>query len=115
MSKLKISVTYERICQVENNLALSVCNQFESEGVVCPRNLKKELFTVGMLDNIDHNPSSTTSEGSFYGTGISILQFPTEEHVGKARGLCPFEQNKSLQSKPSLPESYENQMNPLVF
>ncbi len=34
------------------------------------------LFTVGALDNSDHNPNSTTAVKSFYGTGISLFQFP---------------------------------------
>ena len=28
-------------------------------------------FTVGALDNLDHNPSSTTARDSFHGMGIS--------------------------------------------
>ena len=35
---------------------------------------KKNVFTIGAVDNIDHNPSSGTSKGSFHGTGISIFQ-----------------------------------------
>ena len=31
------------------------------------------LFTVGALDNLDHNPSSTTSQSSFHGTGIGMF------------------------------------------
>ena len=34
---------------------------------------RKGLFTVGPLDNIDHNPSSTTAVGAFHGCGISLL------------------------------------------
>lgn len=108
MSKLGISATYERICQVENNLALSVCHQFESESIVCPSNLRKGLFTVGALDNIDHNPTSTTAEGSFHGTGISVIQFPTQETAGISREVCAYEAYKSSKQKPSLPESYTN-------
>ena len=79
MAKLGISVSYDRVCQVENNLAVSVCQQSNDDGIVCPSNLRKGIFTVGALDNIDHNPSSTTAEGSLHGTGISIMQFPTQE------------------------------------
>lgn len=31
------------------------------EGIECPSQLKKGLFTVAAVDNFDHNPSSTTS------------------------------------------------------
>ncbi|KAL9954025.1 hypothetical protein ACROYT_G041513 [Oculina patagonica] len=37
------------------------------------------MFTVGAIDNIDHNPSSTTAQGSFHGTGISLFQFPKQD------------------------------------
>ena len=47
--------------------------------------LGKGLFTVGALDNIDHNPSSTTYQDSFHGTGMNIsnsLLYPNKEFVG---------------------------------
>ena len=31
--------------------------------------MRKGLFTVGALDNLDHNPSSSTGKDSFHGTG----------------------------------------------
>ena len=52
----------------------NVCKQYEHEGLVCPRQLRKGIYTIGVLDNLDHNPSSTTSEESFPGTVISIIQ-----------------------------------------
>ena len=36
--------------------------------------MKSNVFTTATLDNIDHNPSSTTTEDSFHGTGISLFQ-----------------------------------------
>ena len=49
----------------------------EDNRVVCPSNLRNNLFTVGALDNTDHNLTSTTAQGSFHGTAISVFQFPT--------------------------------------
>ena len=63
-------------------MANAICMRFEDEGVVCPSHLRKSLFTVGALDNIDHNLSSTTAQGSFHGTGISVFQFPTASNSG---------------------------------
>ena len=37
------------------------------------------MFTVGAIDNLDHDPSSTTAQGSFHGTGISLFQFPKQD------------------------------------
>ncbi|GFR72474.1 hypothetical protein ElyMa_002114500 [Elysia marginata] len=54
------------------------CNNIEShysnEGVMCPPQLRTREFVVGAADNIDHNPSSTTSTGPFHGTGVSLFQ-----------------------------------------
>ena len=75
-------MSYHRIDDVINDLATSVCDHVKSVGVVCPLTLHKGLFTVDAIDNIDHNPSSsTTAQGSFHGTGISLFQFPTEDSV----------------------------------
>ncbi len=37
------------------------------------------------MDNIDHNPSSTTSKDSFHGTAISVIQYPTIDNPGQKR------------------------------
>ena len=44
---------------------------------VCPPSLRKGLFTTAQVDNIDHNPSSSTAITSFHGTAISVFQHPT--------------------------------------
>ena len=46
---------------------------------------KKRLFTVGAMDNLDHNSSFITAESSSHGTGISIIQFPTSDSDGDCR------------------------------
>ena len=68
-------MSYKRVIEVENSLASALCTRFEDDDVVCPSQLRKNLFTVGTLDNIDHNLTSTTAQGSFHGTGISVFQF----------------------------------------
>ena len=75
--RLSLSVSYDRILELENQIATSFCNSINETGLVCPHQLRHGLFTVGVLDNLDHNPSSTTSRESFHGTGISLFQFPT--------------------------------------
>lgn len=74
MSNLGISISYARVLQIESQLSASVIEQMNSEGVVCPRALRKGLFTVGAIDNIDYDPSLTSSVSSFHGTGISLFQ-----------------------------------------
>ena len=51
---------------------------FEDVGVVYSRVLRKDL-TTGNLDNIDHNPSSTSMQTAFHGTAISLTQHVSNE------------------------------------
>ncbi len=51
-------------------LAGAVCKQFEQQDLVCPFSLRRGLFTVGALDNINHNPSATTAQGAFHSTAV---------------------------------------------
>ena len=65
-----------------NDFGKSVCNHFKTVGVVCPPyQFQRNLFTVGAIDILDHNPSSTTAQGSFHGTRISLFQFPTQDSI----------------------------------
>ena len=70
---LGLSVSYDRLLKIENQLANAVCEDFQEKGVVVPARLRRGLFTVGALDHLDYNPSSTTAMGLFHGTGISFF------------------------------------------
>ena len=35
-----------RVIQVESNIALATCKQFQTDGVVCPSNLKKKIYCL---------------------------------------------------------------------
>lgn len=48
---------------------------------MCPPQLHKDVFTVGAVDNIDHNPTSTSAKGSFHGTAISLMQHPMADSM----------------------------------
>ncbi|KAJ7381361.1 hypothetical protein OS493_001489 [Desmophyllum pertusum] len=80
--QMGISVSYQRIMDM---LATSISERFEMDGCVAPACLRKGVFTIGALDNLDHNPSSTTPTSSFHGTGISVFQLPTESNPGEER------------------------------
>jgi hypothetical protein len=59
------------------------------------------VFTTAAVDNVDHNPSSTTSKSSFHGTGISIFQHPTDDNDGVERDAMIFKTDKPT-TKPNL-------------
>ena len=101
-----MSVSYDRVLEIENSLATAVCKCFEEENLVCPANLRKGLTTIGALDNLDHNPSATSAQGSFHGTGISIFQLPSHTYSGIVRD--PIVIDWSSLRKLSLPEEYAN-------
>ena len=103
LEKLGLSISYDRVLQLENLLAKNVCEQFKLEGIVCPDNLRKGIYTIGALDNIDHNPSSSSAQGSLHGTAISIIQNPTKENPGTEQNIT-FKSD--IAGQPSLPESF---------
>ena len=85
LHELGLSVSYDRVLQLENQLATAVSLHTQKEGFVSPPQLRLELFTVDAVDNLDHNPSSTTATGFFHGTGINLFQSPTKKNMGQPR------------------------------
>ena len=85
--RLGLSVSYDRVLQVSNKLANSVCKHYRDSDLVCPPCLIHDMFTVAAADNIDHNLTSSTASSSFHGTGISSMQFTSvppqvsEKHI----------------------------------
>ena len=71
---------------------------------MAPACLQKGLLTIGALDNLDHNPSSTTAVNAFHGTGISLFQFPTRDNPGEGRP--PLTAPPSKIKRHHLPDSY---------
>ena len=93
--KLGLSISYSRVLEMDKLISLNQCEQFKNENIVCPSILRRNILTIGALDNIDHNPSSTMAKGSLHGTAISITQHPTEANPGTER---PIKFNSQLKS-----------------
>ena len=105
---LGLSIHYDRVLELSTEMGNKVCTHFESEGVVCPLELRKGIFTTAAVDNIDHNPTSTTAEGAFHGTGISLFQHLENSNCGEERQLISVDNAHDLNSKriSQLPEYY---------
>ncbi len=74
---------------------------------MCPPRLRSGLFTTGAVDNVDHNPSSTTAKDSFHGTGVSLVQHPSHTNGGIDRGIPVISQSgSSTKSVTPLPSAY---------
>lgn len=109
MYNLGLSVSSDRVLALSTEMGNRACAQFESERVVCPITLRKGVFTTAAVDNIDHNPSSTTAQGSFHGTGISLFQHPTPRSPGEERSVSSVESgNPTSKRLAPLPEFYTN-------
>ena len=102
-----ISISYDRVLEISAQLGDAVVCRYVEEGVVCPPKLRKGLFCTAAMDNIDHNPSSTSATTSFHGTSISIFQHPTSENRGEVREPICIRNNK-VKRVPELPDSYVN-------
>ena len=92
---LGLSISYNRVLEISSEMGNNMGERFQAEKVVCPSNLKLKLFTTSAVDNIDHNPSSTTATGSLHGTAISLFQHPTKENQGQERVLVQPLPNES--------------------
>ncbi len=84
---LGLSISYDRVLRISAELGNNLCQRFHADQVVCPPLLKGKVFTTSAVDNIDHNPSSTTAKDSFHGTGISLFQHPACANEGINRGV----------------------------
>ncbi len=80
-----LSIPYDRVLDISAQLGDAVVSRYVEEGVVCPLRLRKGLLCTSAMDNIDHNPSSTTATSSFHGTSISIFQHTTPADRGDVR------------------------------
>ena len=110
--QMGLCVSYERIMEIEEWLANSVSKRFQEDGCVTPIGLRKGLFCVGGLDNLDHNPSSNTATSSFHGTAISIFQFPESENEGEKKPVLTIPPPDN--EKHHLPETYAT-VHPVAF
>ena len=63
------------------------------------------MFTTSAVDNIDHNPSSTTATGSFHGTGVSLFQHPDFDEQGTEMNNVTIRSGSSKCINP-LPDFY---------
>ena len=107
LQELGVSISYNRVLALSTEIGNSVCMQFDRDQLVCPPKLRKGVFTTSAVDNIAHNPSSTTANGSFHGTGISLFQHLTMDNQGHKRDVITFDTNEDSKTRsiPSLPDA----------
>ncbi len=106
-----LSVSYDCILQLSTDIGNAVIDLFEKDGLVFPTNFQHGLFTTGNLDNIDHDPTSTSARTVFHGTAISPTQHCSKVNSSNversvAHRLSCKGQNSTKSKLKSLPETY---------
>ena len=99
LSHLGIVISYTRVLELSAQMGNSACQQLHREQVVCTPKMRSNVFTTSAIDNIDHNPSSTTAKGSFHGTAISLLQHPSFTGEGVDRSIAIVGGSREASSK----------------
>ena len=104
---LGLSVSYDRVLEISTTVGNCVCEQYHLDQVVCPPNLREGLYTTAAIDNIDHNPSSTTATDALHGTAISLFQHPNNKgDECDRREHCIFAQKCTAKSSHNLTPMY---------
>ncbi len=103
-----LCVSYKRVLTIETGYAQASAERARANAdIVCPSNLRYKIFTVAALDNLEHNPTSTTAISSFHGTGISMFHFPSVESPGLDQEPMEINFHRSASRKgPMLPPPY---------
>jgi len=101
-----LCISYDRLLGISTDIANTVCAMYDKEGVVCPPKLSMNVFTVSAVENIYH-PSSATARDSFHGTGISLMQLPSEQHDVTSRVIPVIDENPEKTRRiQALPAAY---------
>lgn len=108
LHKNGVSISYDRVLEISAQLGEALVAQYVEDGVVCPPVLRKQLFTMAAVDNIDHNLSATTAQTSFHGTSVSIFQHPSPEYGGEEHDVLKLNPDMKMKTVPKLPEAYTN-------
>ena len=101
-----ICTRYDSMMQISTAVGNEAIDQFVKEKLVCPTEMKKDVFTTGALDNIDHNPTSNRAKGSFHGTAMSLTNHISYETSGTIRDYQKEEGVFLKKFLEDLPEEY---------
>ena len=103
--QLGLSVSYTRVKDVTDEVANTVCDAFATNDVVCPLQMRKNVFTTGAVDNFNHKPTSKLAKDVFNGTALTLAQHLHEENEGNDGPKLVLTGQKDART-PKLPESY---------
>ena len=110
LARMGLSISYDRVMSLSAQLGNSACRLYHENQVVCPPKMRGLVFTTAAVDNIDHNPSSTTPKQSFHGTAISLVQHPAFQGAGVDRDISILggSNETGIKGVDRLPQYYTN-------
>ena len=50
-----VSISYDFAMNLRRSISIQVCMEYQANSLVCPVDLKKNVFTTVATDNLDHN------------------------------------------------------------
>ena len=107
--ELGLSISYNRVLNISNELGNMVCQHYRMERVLCLPALNGGYFTNGAVHNVDYDPSCTSAHDSFHGTRKSLCQHP-DSNVSEVPWVI-FAMPDDMDTKEAiacLPETYTN-------
>ena len=87
MCHLGLTISPDRLLDISTNMGNKAIAVLEKEGVVCPLNLRYDLFTTSATDNLDVSPSSATAMSAFHGTTTLLNQHICGGYSGDPRDI----------------------------
>ena len=112
--ELGLSVSYNRVLDISTELGNKICHHYKVANAVCPPELKVGLFTNAAVDNIDHNPNSTSAHDAFHGTALSLFQHPNKDNGGVPQHVATHIDAATKGPIACLPETYTS-IPPVTF
>ena len=92
-------ISHNRLLNLTSDICKAICEQFREDGVVCPPKLHCGVHTSAAVDNMDYNPTSSTAQDSFHGTGIALIQHPSYVSEGHDQGVQIISRSSSNASR----------------
>lgn len=107
LNRLGLSISYNRVQEILTTVTNVLCDKYKlDDNQIILTNLLANTFLPVAIDNIDHNPSSSTAADAFHGSSISVIQHleTTINSTPPLTDLLNVKWTTKIQSQ--LPESY---------
>ena len=106
MATLGLSITHNCVREIQEQVMKQEIKRFDEMGLVCPINLKANIFTTAATDNIDHNSTSSTAQNHFHGPSVSVFQHFLDKTHLQIQNSLPIELDDCSSVSRELPHFY---------